>query len=341
VKILLTGGTGFLGSRVTRLLAERGAKLTVLHRKSSALDSIRSYVSASFPGDITDPIVALRAADGMDVVIHMAADLSHWRQRRERVFRTNVTGTRVIAEAAKTAGVPALLHISSIAAVGYSSNGVPIDESAPNNFVPLHLMYHESKRLAEEEALDAVRYGVKVIIVNPGVLYGPRSLEHTFGHTMLELAAGKIPGHPTGGISVTDVDDAAFGIVSALDRGRSGERYLLTGHNLRYTEVFQRQAECIGVKYAGRPLPSVLLSAAARVFELRSRFTGIEPRLTIDNAKIAPLLMWYDHAKARRELGYRIRRLEETFERMARAYRDAGLLAAVKQSAHPDSPAEQ
>lgn len=326
MKILLSGATGFLGASVTRLLAEHGHRLTVLHRKSSNTNHIRPYVADFIAGDIADPVVTTQAANGMDAIVHMAADLSHWSRHRARIFRTNVTGTRVIAEAAKTAAVPTLVHVSSVAAVGYSRDGVPIDETAPNNFVPLHLIYHESKRLAEEEALDALRYGVKVIIVNPGVLYGPRELSHTFGHTMLELAKGKIPGHPTGGISVTDVDDAALGTVAALDRGRAGERYLLTGHNVTYADIFSRQAATVGAQYNGRPLPASLMKLAACIFEFRSRFTGIEPRLTMDNAKIAPLLMYYDHSKAGRELGYGARPLEATLERMAAAYRSAGLL---------------
>lgn len=326
MKILLTGATGFLGSQVTRLLAEHAHQLTALQRPSSNLEKIGPYVSNFVVGDIIDPVVVSQAANGMDAIVHMAADLSHWSHHRDQIFRTNVTGTRVVAEAAKTAGVPILLHVSSVAAVGYSQDGTPIDETARNNFVPLRLIYHESKRLAEEEALDAMRYGVKVVITNPGVLYGPRDLSHTFGHTMLELAQGRIPGHPTGGVSVTDVEDAANGVVSALGGGRNGERYLLTGHNLTYAQVFERQAAAVSAQYKGRALPTPLLHAAARAFEVRSYFTGVEPRLTIDNAKIAPLLMWYDYSKAARELGYGARPLDETLERMVSAYRSAGLL---------------
>ena len=330
MKILLTGATGFLGTSVTSALAGHGHELTILHRQKSDIEQVGRYASRLISGDVTDPVLALRAADGMEAIVHMAADLSHFRRHRDRIYRTNVIGTRVIAEAAKTAGVGTLLHVSSVAAVGYSEDGNPVDEGASNNFVSLRLVYHESKRLAEEEALDALRYGVKVVITNPGVLYGPRNLTHTFGHTMLELAAGKIPGHPTGGISVTDVDDAAAGIVSALSSGRTGERYLLTGHNVRYADVFRHQAEIVGVPYTGRPLPSVLMITAARFFEMRATFTGAEPRLTVDNAKIAPLLMWYDSGKAMRELNYRYRPLDETFERMARHYRDARLLPATQ-----------
>ncbi len=254
MKILLTGATGFLGARVTSLLAEHGHELSVLHRPRSNVAPIEAFASRSIVGDVTDPIVALRAADEMDAIVHMAADLSHWHRHRERIFRTNVTGTRIIAEAAKTAGVAKLVHVSSIAAVGYSPDGTPVVETAQNNFVPLRMVYHESKRLAEEEALDAARYGVDVVILNPGVLYGPRHVTHTFGHTMLELAKGKIPGHPTGGLSVTDVDDAAAGIVAGLTTARSGERYLLTGHNLTYEQVFSAQARAVGTQYRGRVL---------------------------------------------------------------------------------------
>ena len=326
MNVLVTGATGFLGSVVTRTLAEHGYRLRIVHRRESRIESVAPYAASLAVADISDPLETVKAALGMDAIVHMAADLSHWSRHRDRIFRTNVIGTRVIAEAAKTAGVPTLLHVSSIAAVGYSSDGQPIDEEAPNNFVPLKLLYHESKRLAEEEALDARRYGVKVVIVNPGVLYGPRSLEHTFGHTMLELAQRRIPGHPSGGISVADVEDVAHGIASALKRGSDGQRYLLAGHNVSYKDLFERQANILGVPYDGKPIPAFVLAAMARAFELRSRFTGKEPRLNVDNAKIAPLRMWYDSGKAHMELGYRFRPLEETFGRMADAYAKAGVL---------------
>jgi nucleoside-diphosphate-sugar epimerase len=268
----------------------------------------------------------VQAAAGVDAIIHLAADLSHWQRRRDQIMRTNVTGTRIVAEAAKTAGVSVLVHVSSVAAVGFSRTGTPIDETAPNNFRPLKLVYNESKRLAEEEAADARRYGVRVIIVNPGVVYGPRPLTHTFGHTMLEIAGHRVPGHPSGGLSIVDVDDVAAGIASALQRGTDGERYLLTGENVTYADLFGRQAKAAGTDYHGRTLPSSVLFLAAQAFEARAAFNGREPRLTRDHAKIAPLRMWYTSEKAKRELGFSARPLEATLERMAEAYRAAGAL---------------
>jgi dihydroflavonol-4-reductase len=326
MNVLLTGATGFLGTQVTRVLAEAGHRLRIVHRSSSNVEPIMRYVASARVADVTDPIESVRAASGMDAVVHMAADLSHWSVNKERIFRTNVIGTRVMAEAAKTAGVALFVHTSSIAAVGYSPDGVPIGETAANNFVPLKLLYHESKRLAEEEALDAMRYGVRVVILNPGVLYGPRSLDHTFGHTMLELASKKIPGHPTGGLSIADVDDVALAFAFALEKANSGERYILAGSNLTYAQAFAAQAKAVGAAYDGKPLPALALKCAANFLETRSRFSGKEPRLTRDNAAIAPLRMWYTSARAQDQLGYRPRPLEETLERMAAAYRQAGAL---------------
>jgi dihydroflavonol-4-reductase len=326
MRLLVTGATGFLGTSLVRELAFRGHTQFLLARPTSETDSISDYVVGVTRGDITDPLAVVRAATGVDAIVHLAADLSHWSRRRERILRTNVYGTRIVAEAAKTAGVPLLVHVSSVAAVGYSPDGRPVDETHPNNFAKLDLLYHESKRLAELEAFDARRYGVKVVVVNPGVVYGPRELSHTFGHTMLEIARGAVPGHPTGGLSVVDVEDVAAGIAGALERGRDGERYILSGENLRYAELFAASARHAGKRYSGRALPAPLLRLAAAAFEARSALTGAEPRLTSDNAKIAPLLMWYDSAKAASELGFRARPLDDTLARMAAAYRAAGLL---------------
>jgi dihydroflavonol-4-reductase len=326
LKILLTGASGFLGEAVTRQLAEAGHRLIALHRPSSSMTRVKVFLSGTFTADITDPLVVTQAAQGMDAVVHMAADLSHWHARRERIVRTNVIGTRIVAEAAKTAGVPLLIHTSSIAAVGYSADGVPINESAPNNFSAMNLVYHDSKRLAEEEALDARRYGVRVVILNPGVLYGPRPLEHPFGHTMLELAAGKVPGHPSGGLSIADVDDVACAFAAALERGRDGTRYLLAGENVTYRAAFEAQANAAGARYAGRTLPAAALFGVAAAFEAKAKLDGNEPRFGFDHAKLAPLNMWYDSTRAESELAFKRRSLEKTLERMARAYRDSGAL---------------
>jgi len=327
VHVLVTGATGFLGQSVVRALSQSGHSVRVVHRRTSNLDPVRAYAAHTVIGDITDPLAMIRAAENVDAIVHLAADLSHWPRRRVDILRTNVTGTRIVAEAAKTAGVPILLHTSSVAAVGFSEDGVPVDENAANNFIPLKLVYHESKRLAEAEALDVRRYGVRVTIVNPGVVYGPRSLGHAFGHTMLELAKGRIPGHPSGGISVVDVDDVAHGIVRALERGGDGERYLLAGENITYGDLFAKQAALIGVSYRGYTLPAVALAAAAGVFDLRARVDGREPRLTRDHAKIASLRLWYVSDKAKAQLGFENRPLEATLERMAAAYRATGALS--------------
>lgn len=326
MRLFLTGATGFLGNKVTAVLAEHGHTLHAFVRSTKRLDAIRPYIEKYDTGDITDPLAVGRAVRGADAVIHMAADLSHWSANRERIFRTNVLGTRIIAEAVKTNDVPTLLHVSSIAAVGYSADGQPVDEGVENNFVPLRLLYHESKRLAELEAIDAARDGIRVVVVNPGVLYGPRDLSHTFGHTMLELARGRVPGHPSGGLSITDVDDVADGIAAALQHGRSGERYLLAGYNVTYEEAFRSQAKAIGAEYTGKTLSPAVLRAASLAFEMQSRFTHREPRLTRDNAILAPLKMWYTSDKAARQLGYRVRPLEETLERMAAAYQRHGAI---------------
>jgi dihydroflavonol-4-reductase len=143
---------------------------------------------------------------------------------------------------------------------------------------------------------------------------------------MLELASGKIPGHPTGGLSIADVDDVALAFAFALDKANSGERYILAGTNLTYAQAFAAQAKAVGTIYDGKPLPTLALKCAANFLETRSRFSGKEPRLTRDNAAIAPLRMWYTSARAQEQLGYRPRSLDETLERMALAYRQAGAL---------------
>ena len=333
MKVLVTGATGFLGRPVVRRLAIEGHTLFALARPNGEVESLAAYLAGVRRGDITDPLAMARAADGVEAIVHLAAEISHWPARRNAMMRTNAYGTRVVAEAAKTAGVERFLHCSSVSAVGYSSDGNPLDETATNNFPPLHLAYHESKRIAEEEALDVRHYGVHVAIVNPSFIYGPREPgTRPMSQALLEIATGRAPAHPTGGLCVVGVVEAGAGIAAALLRARDGERYILGAENVRYGELFARAARQAGTVYRGRAIPAAVLRAAAFACDVRARFDGREPLLTRDAALVAPLFTWFSHAKAERELGFSPRPLDATLERTARALRDAGELGAQVQA---------
>ncbi|MBV9102362.1 MAG: NAD-dependent epimerase/dehydratase family protein [Candidatus Eremiobacteraeota bacterium] len=326
MRLLVTGATGFLGRRVVRDLAIRGHHVSAFLRSTSDAAPIREYVGKTVVGSITDPLAMVRAADSSDAVIHLATQHGTRGSHDSDLFRTNVAGTRVTAEAVKTAAVPFLLHVSSVAAVGYSTDGRPIDERHENNFVPLQLRYHESRRLAEEEASDVRRYGVRVVIVNPAVLCGPCRLRGSFGEAVFVRVSGMVRWNPTGGICVVDVDDAARGVVAALERGRDGERYILGGENVTYADLYRRAGAAAGLQYRGRPLQGTLLHGLATLNEAWGYMRKNPVSFGFAEATLAPLFLWYSSAKAERELQFSPRPLEAILQQLILGYRRDGLL---------------
>jgi dihydroflavonol-4-reductase len=185
LKVLVTGGTGFVGSQIVAALVKRGDCVRVLRRANSSLIALEGLGIEHVIGDILEPEAVARAVEGCDLVFHVAALSSYWRAQRSQVYRVNVDGTRVVMEACLAAGVPRVVHTSSAAAVGipkvtaFSRNGKPADkvtafgEQMPFDRLSATFAYADSKHRAEQEVYRAVERGLQAVIVNPTAVIGP------------------------------------------------------------------------------------------------------------------------------------------------------------------------
>lgn len=241
---------------------------------------------------------------GCDAVFHVAAHYSLWRRDRDRIMHVNVEGTRAILAAARVARVPRVVHTSSVAAIGTRPDGTPANESDQAPLRTLIGAYKRSKFLAERAARRAFEEGQDVVVVNPTTPVGPWDSKPTpTGEIVVRFLRGRMPAYVDTGLNLVDVRDVARAHIAAYRHGRAGERYIVGAENLSLRALFERLA-----RITGRPAPSVRLPrvvplAYAAVGELVLAPLGRPPDVPLDAVRMAKERMFYDNAKAVRELG--------------------------------------
>jgi dihydroflavonol-4-reductase len=314
LKAFVTGATGFLGSHVARVLAEQGAELRLLVRPTSDLRNIDGLQADRVEGDLRDASSIEKALAGCDVVFHVAADYRLWVRGRDsnEMYRSNVEGTRSLLEGARKQGVRRVVYTSSVATMGFTSgisskNGNVADEQSPVVIADMIGHYKRSKFMAEQVAVDAAKSGVDVVIVNPTTPIGERDIKPTpTGRIVVDFLKRKFPAYVETGLNLVDATECARGHVQALEKGRSGERYILGGENLTLKQILDRLAAITNLPSPTVKLPYVFAFAAGVVDEMvTGRLLGREPRATIDAVRMGRKMMFVSSAKAERELGWR------------------------------------
>jgi len=326
VRVLVTGGTGFIGSQIVAALVSRGDTVRVLHRAASNLIMLEGLAVEHILGDVLDPEVVARAVAACDLVFHVAAVASYWRAQREQVYRVNVDGTRTVMEACLASGVPRVVHTSSVAAIGIPRNGRPADESATFDAVSATFAYADSKHRAEAVVLQAVARGLPAVIVNPGAVYGAGDHNLISGSMVLELARRSIPFVPAGGLCVADADAIVLGHLAAAERGRIGERYILGGENLTLLEIATQICAVVGRRAPRATAPAWLLPPAALAVDAVNRLHLGPPVVSGEQIRMAGLKVFYDSTKAERELDYPLLPFRGAVEKTYRWYREHGYL---------------
>jgi len=309
--VLITGATGFLGSHAARVLAAEGADLRLLVRHSSDLRNIQDLKAERVTGDLRDPASIEKAVSGCEVVFHVAADYRLWVRDPEQMYRSNVEGTRTLLKAAKAQGVRRVVYTSSVATMGFTSNGHSggrlTDESSPVSLADMIGHYKRSKFMAEQVAFEAAQSGVDVVVVNPTTPIGERDVKPTpTGRIVLDFLKRKFPAYVETGLNLVDATECARGHVLALEKGKRGERYILGGENLTLKQILDRLAAITGLKSPTVKLPYVFAFATGVVDEMvTGRLLRREPRATIDAVRMGKKMMFVSSGKAERELGWR------------------------------------
>lgn len=307
--VLITGASGFVGSAVLRELLRGGFTVKALVRPGSPYKDLMAPGVQFVEGDLRDAASLRPACAGCRVLFHVAADyrLSLWNSAS--VFATNVIGTRNIMEEALRAGMEKVVYTSSVATLECRRDDALADEAAS---LPVHKAigaYKRSKIIAEELVLDMVRErALPATIVNPSTPVGPRDIRPTpTGRVIVAAASGGIPIYVDTGLNLVHVDDVASGHLAALRRGRIGERYILGGENIPFSQMLAEIAASVGRSPPRYRIPWYLAMPAAVAGEAGAYLTAKEPLATWTGVRLARHRMFFTSAKAEQELGYRAR----------------------------------
>lgn len=326
MKALVTGATGFVGSHVARLLADQGAELRLLVRPTSLTANLEGIAGERVTGDLREPETLRRAMAGCEAVFHVAADYRLWTREPQEMYRSNVEGTRNIIQVAQGAGVRRVIYTSSVATMGFTSNGHLADENSPVALGDMIGHYKKSKFQAEQVALEAGQAGVDVVVVNPTTPVGERDIKPTpTGRIVVDFLKRKFPAYVDTGLNVVDVAEVARGHVAAFEKGRRGERYILGGENLTLKQILDRLAAITGLPSPRLKLPYAVAMASGVV---DTAVTGLllrrEPRVTVDAVRMGRKKMFVSSAKAERELGWKIVAVDDALRRAVDWFRSHG-----------------
>jgi dihydroflavonol-4-reductase len=325
---VITGATGLLGSNLAIALLNEGYRVRCTKRKTSKTEFLSAFPQIEWvDADLSEKEALVNAIKDADVVFHCAAQVNLFRYVTPDMAKVNVEGTKNIIDAviANTRTVegeklPRLVHCSSVVTVGIAeSYDNPSDETREWNFDKWGLddAYTITKTDAEKLVQNAIKeQGLNAVIVNPTYMIGAYDQGPSSGGLIISVVKGKLPGVPTGRMCFVDVEDVCKGMIAAWHKGRTGERYILSGHNMLYKDFFDLTAKLEGVQPPTRALPKILGLSAGWVGEMHQYFTGKEEDLNIQKVRWSYCENWVFKAdKAKQELDYTISPIEPAITR--------------------------
>jgi dihydroflavonol-4-reductase len=242
------------------------------------------------------------------VLIHVAADYRLWVRDPQAMYAANVDGTRNLLALARQVGVGRVVYTSSVATMGFREDGTIVDENTPVSLGDMIGHYKRSKYLAEKEAITAAHDGQQVIVLNPTTPIGANDIKPTpTGQIVVDFLNRKFPAYVDTGLNLVDVAEVARMHVTALERGRPGERYILGGENLSLKQILDKMSAITGIPSPTMKVPHAVAMAFAFLDEtVTGRLRGKEPRATVEAVRMGKKKMFASSAKAERDLGFRI-----------------------------------
>ena len=325
MKAFVTGASGFLGTNLIHLLLNQGFEVRSMVRSSSHISHIKTLPVELAYTDLNSPHLAFHL-EGCDVLFHVAAQYSLWQSDVDLLQQSNVVGTRNLLAAAKQAGIQRTIYTSSVAAIGLNPNLTPgqfTDESYQSKPENLIGAYKQSKYWAEQEVIAAANLGQDIVIVNPTSPIGPWDAKPTpTGEILLRFLRRQMPATVDTGLNFISVEDVCWGHLLALQKGVTGDRYILGHQNLTLRDFLIRLSNCTGIPAPRLQIPHWLPIAAAWIDERVLTQLGKKPTIALDSVRMSQQKMYYNSAKAITHLGLPQTDLNIAIELAVKWYRD-------------------
>ena len=319
--ILVTGGTGFLGSYLAKDLIRKGEQVRAIKRGSSRLDLLGDFAKEIewIEADLLDVSALEVALDGVQQVYHCAGVFSPTHSERQNAMLTNAEGTANLFNIALDKKVEKVLHVSSTIALGLPLNGATIDENYYSPADKLRFDYFKGKRYAELEAWRANAEGLDVVIVNPGGLIGAGYWSHQPLNTF-PLVNNGLQFYTEGGNGFLDVRDATAVMIKLMEANTNGERYILVAENVMLKDFLDMIADALKKERPKYKVSRALSALAWRYEAFRALITGSAPNFTADDMRIARIPFNYSNAKVVAATGHTFRTVEQSIKETAQAF---------------------
>ena len=323
MKVLVTGASGFIGRHVARSLIARGDRVRATVVPGEDRSWLESQGVEPVVCDVRDLVAVEQAMVGCQAVFHLAAIYALWMRDVRPIYEVNVQGTRNVLDAARRGGVERVVHTSSIAALGVEPGTRKSTESTEFNQHRNASDYVLSKYYAERAVREYIADGMDVVIVNPSFPVGRGDLRPTpTGRILLRICEGTYFGAHPGGLNIVDVEDVARSHVAALDRGRTGGQYLLSGTDITTADFFRRVLSVAEVDKKVRMIPPWLMWFAGQVGDLIGLVT--EPLVDSKTVAYTGQYLYYDCARAQEDLDHQVTPVDEIIAKSLHWFRDNG-----------------
>lgn len=331
--VLVTGGTGLVGSHLLYFLLKKGVAVRAIHRKSSKLESVREvfkfytedpdflYNSIEWmEADVTDISALKKAFEGVTQVYHSAAYISFNPRHFQKLKKSNIEGTANIVNLCIEHKVSKLCHVSSIATLGSTTDGSLIDEQVAWNPEANNSVYAITKYGAEMEVWRGTQEGVDAVILNPALIMGSGYWRSGSG-MIVNMVAKETKYYTSGGVAIVDVQDVVKAMIMLMESEIRNEQFILAGENLRYKELLSKLAASLEVKPPSKFIPKWKLDLVRRLDWLSAKLTGSRRRLLKATVNSMYKESYYDGAKITRHLDFKYTPADETLARIGENFR--------------------
>ncbi|HRG80925.1 MAG TPA: SDR family NAD(P)-dependent oxidoreductase [Chitinophagaceae bacterium] len=324
-RVLVTGGTGFLGAYIIKELISKGYQVRAIRRKTGLPAFIDSSVLEKaewVEGDVLDVISLEDAMQGMDMVIHSAAVVSFLKKERKQMYQVNVDGTANVVNMALEQNIRKLVHISSVAALGRTSGGGHVDEEKKWEDSRINTHYARSKFKAELEVWRGIGEGMDAVILNPSTILGYGDWNSSSSAIFKNIYKG-FPWFTPGINGFVDVEDVASAAVLMMESDITAQRFIVNGENWPFKQLQETIADGFGKKRPSRKASPFLLGMAWRMEKIKSLFSGRKPLLTKESAKVACSRTFFDNQKLLGALpGFSFTPLQKTIQKACEKYQN-------------------